>query len=106
MTTVPLLEAERLTVRRAGRAVLDDVSMAVAGGTWWRCMTLRPSSGGEQQGEALARALAGGANLLLVDEPTAELDEANRDRARAPARRRRPGHRGRRSQTDPDGSSG
>jgi iron complex transport system ATP-binding protein len=32
MTTVPLLEAERLTVRRAGRAVLDDVSMAVAGG--------------------------------------------------------------------------
>jgi iron complex transport system ATP-binding protein len=32
MTTVPLLEAERLTVRRAGRGVLDDVSMAVAGG--------------------------------------------------------------------------
>jgi hypothetical protein len=32
MTKVPLLEAERLTVRRAGRAVLDDVSMAVAGG--------------------------------------------------------------------------
>jgi ABC-type lipoprotein export system ATPase subunit len=30
---------------------------------------------------ALARALAGGADLLLVDEPTAELDEANRDRA-------------------------
>jgi hypothetical protein len=30
MTTVPLLEAERVTVRRAGRAVLDDVSMAVA----------------------------------------------------------------------------
>jgi ABC-type hemin transport system ATPase subunit len=32
MTTVPLLEAERLTVRRVGRAVLDDVSMAVASG--------------------------------------------------------------------------
>jgi putative ABC transport system ATP-binding protein len=28
-------------------------------------------------------ALAGGASLLLVDEPTAELDEANRDRALA-----------------------
>ena len=32
MTMVPLLEAERLTVRRAGRAVLDDVPIAVAGG--------------------------------------------------------------------------
>jgi hypothetical protein len=30
MTTVPLLEAERLTVRRPGRAVLDDPSKAMA----------------------------------------------------------------------------
>ncbi|MEU8301606.1 ABC transporter ATP-binding protein [Micromonospora sp. NPDC048909] len=72
--------AQRSAARLAGRrldppeAVLDLVGLAGAGAR--RAGDLTP---GQRQRAALAQGLAAGPGLLLVDEPTSQLDSAGRD---------------------------
>jgi ABC-type lipoprotein export system ATPase subunit len=57
------------------RALLADMALSDRANA-----TLRTMSGGEQQRLAVAAALATEPRVLLVDEPTSQLDTANRDR--------------------------
>ncbi len=72
-------EASRLTPRanaqRVAAALLSRLQVAI------HLHRLPPAtfSGGEQQRVNLARGFIGGHPILLLDEPTASLDDANRD---------------------------
>jgi putative ABC transport system ATP-binding protein len=58
--------------RTAGMAVLDELGLADRAVRYPDAL-----SGGERQRVAIARALIGGRHLLLADEPSGSLDQAN-----------------------------
>ena len=75
-TGVPTAEAHQRTA-----AALTLVGLEESGGH-----LIEELSGGQQQRVALARAFAARADVLLADEPTSDLDAANRERMMAALR--------------------
>lgn len=73
-------EAVTLFARLHDSPLDPDDLLATTGLTDLARRRWRRLSGGEQQRLSLAMALAGGPDLLLLDEPTAAVDQAGRDR--------------------------
>ena len=69
----------RIMSRRERSAELDR-ALEQAGASHLADRCFHRLSGGEQQRISIARCLAQGADLLLMDEPSAALDTASRDR--------------------------
>ncbi|MBA2952465.1 ATP-binding cassette domain-containing protein [Nocardioides sp. MAH-18] len=74
---VPLLSAG---VEPAEAAARSDQALALVGLEESGNHLIEELSGGQQQRVALARAFAAQARVLLADEPTSDLDAANRER--------------------------
>ncbi len=76
LRVVPRVSARDIVAEAGGNvSLLDRLNIAP------RLQALPPAtfSGGEQQRVNIARGFAGGHKVLLLDEPTASLDPANRD---------------------------
>ncbi|HEV7206073.1 MAG TPA: ATP-binding cassette domain-containing protein [Jatrophihabitans sp.] len=70
---LPLLDRRHRHVREAARDALTSVGLAESSG-----QLVEELSGGQQQRLAIARGLAERGAIVLADEPTSELDAANR----------------------------